>query len=68
MKKVMMLFFLIIVAAAAGTSFSSELDKEEIISFSSNITIQPEGIISVTERIKVFAFNRKIVHGIYRDI
>lgn len=42
--------------------------SEKILLFESNITIQPDGKVLITENITVQATGNKIKRGIYRDI
>src|ERR1039458_4738691 len=40
---------------------------EQILSFDSDITVNPDGTLLVRETLKVFATGEQIKHGIYRD-
>ena len=41
--------------------------SEQILSFDSDITVNPDGTLLVRETLKVYAMGRQIKHGIYRD-
>jgi uncharacterized membrane protein YgcG len=49
------------------TSLVYSNDTERIISFDSDINVEADGSMVVTERIKVFARGEQIKRGIYRD-
>lgn len=64
----MKLFILIlIISLAAIQSFAQFEHLERIISFDSEININEDASLIVTERIKVYAAGDKIKRGIYRD-
>ncbi len=73
MKKIIALFVtaLLVVpgfAFAQGIPTDSEIQPfEHILSYASDITIQPDRTLAVTEKITVYADGTTIRHGIYRD-
>jgi hypothetical protein len=42
-------------------------DGEQILSYNSDVTVNPDSTLLVRETISVFALDRQIKHGIYRD-
>ena len=70
MKKIFItfLFFFIFFSQAifAQTEYSVAL-REIISNFDSVIEVRKDSTVAVTETIKVFASNKKIQHGIFRD-
>ncbi|RYM33337.1 DUF2207 domain-containing protein [Brumimicrobium glaciale] len=62
-----MRYILILLAGFLLSSFTF-LDKEKIYSFHSDIQIQADGSVLVTEKIDVLSLGREIRKGIYRDI
>ena len=54
-------------AFAQRAQRASHNDAEQIFEFHSDITLQPDATLVVTETIDVFANNRQIRHGIYRE-
>ncbi len=58
---------LALVLALVGFFAAPALADEQILSFDSNVVVRPDGVLDVTETIKVTAEGRKIRHGIYRD-
>ena len=63
LSKTLLLFF----ALFLFLNFSSLLAEEKILSFDSDITINKDGSMLVTETIKVQAEGKQIKRGIYRD-
>ncbi len=61
-----LLCFLILGASGAISNLASAA-PEEILSFRSRITVQPDSSMTVRETIRVRGAGRKISHGIYRD-
>ncbi len=54
-------------ALAAGLLAAPALAEETINSYMSDVVVQPDGVLDVTETITVVAEGDKINHGIYRD-
>ncbi|MFA5100842.1 MAG: DUF2207 domain-containing protein [Candidatus Omnitrophota bacterium] len=52
---------------AGGSAYSRDASEEKILSFQSDILLDPDGSMTVTESITVCAGSKKIKHGIYRD-
>jgi uncharacterized membrane protein len=63
-----MIRFLVILFFFVLCSFSYSTKYEKIYSFHSDIQIQADGSVLVTEKIEVLALGRNIKKGIYRDI
>ena len=64
MKRIFLLALLVSVAVSA---FAQEEEGERIRSFHSQIQVQRDGTVKVTETISVLAAGDQIRHGIYRD-
>ena len=67
MNKLILLISLITILFLNSSSFAQYEDIERIISFDSEITINEDASMIVSEKIKVFADGNKIQRGIYRD-
>ena len=68
MKKIFIIFFFIFFPQAIFAQTGYFVALREIISnFDSVIEVRKDSTVAVTETIKVFASNKKIQHGIYRD-
>lgn len=52
---------------AAASAAAQEDSGERILSYSADITVNPDASLLVRETIRVFATGEKIQHGIYRD-
>jgi uncharacterized membrane protein YgcG len=58
---------LVIAVAIAFCAPALAQEHERILSFDSDITVNPDGSMQVAEQIRVYAGGDKIKHGIYRD-
>src|SRR5271157_6180238 len=58
---------LLFCAALLVFPFSSQAQTEQILDFHSDITLQDDSSLQVTETITVIAAGKQIRHGIYRD-
>ncbi len=67
MNKLVVLFSILVLLNKSNFVFAQYEDIERIISFDSEITINEDASMLVTEKIKVFADGNKIQRGIYRD-
>lgn len=67
MSKLILLISLISILIFSGSLFGQYENIERIISFDSEITINEDASMIVSEKIKVFADGNKIQRGIYRD-
>lgn len=61
------LLVLLVPAAACSQSEGAAAAQERFVSFVSDVTIEPDGEIDVTETMKIDVRNQQIKHGIYRD-
>jgi uncharacterized membrane protein YgcG len=64
-KKNIFLFFFCFLFTAS--SYAQEPQNERILSYDSQITVNEDSTMTVTENIKVIAAGRQIKRGIYRD-
>ena len=62
-----LLFFLMLLAASLCAPPLCLAQTESILDYHSDITVDPDTSLHVTETITVFANNNQIRHGIYRD-
>jgi len=60
-------FFILPFSSIAGTDPAIIAPGERILNFKSDILVDSDGSMTVTETIKVVATNNRINHGIYRD-
>jgi len=67
MNKLFYLLFLFVIIFSSANSLAQYEHIERIISFDSEITINEDASMLVTEQIKVFAAGQQIQRGIYRD-
>ncbi|MDD3803493.1 MAG: DUF2207 domain-containing protein [bacterium] len=65
MKRIF-LFAIILLALSAKTS-GQESNEEKITSFISDVIVKEDGVLEVTENIRVYAAGDNIIRGIYRD-
>ena len=64
LKRLALAAGLIVLTAVLGTTASAD---ERILDFQSNVDVNTDGSLSVTEWIKVQVENQQIRHGIFRD-
>src|SRR5579863_2135767 len=75
MLKQPVIFIVVLFVLAAGTLTlnpgsqvaASSAEAEQILSFNSDIAINPDGALRVDETLKVLATGDQIKHGIYRE-
>ena len=67
MNKLFWLLFLLVIIFPNSCSLAQYENIERIISFDSEITINEDASMLVTEQIKVYAAGQSIQRGIYRD-
>ncbi len=60
-------FAAVLVISGAGRRVLAQASSEEIISYDSDIKVDPDGFLLVREAIQVMAAGERIKHGIYRD-
>jgi uncharacterized membrane protein YgcG len=60
-------FFLLFLPCLTVPAFAQSYEQETILSYHSDITVNPDASMDVTETIRVVAMHEKIEHGIYRD-
>jgi len=66
-KKIFFCLAVLLMLSAAAPAYARDASEERILSFSSDITVEDDGSMTVTETITVHAAHENIKHGIYRD-
>ncbi|MGB8322606.1 MAG: DUF2207 domain-containing protein, partial [Candidatus Acidiferrum sp.] len=65
--QIRVVFLTLIFAVASLTAYANSTPTERILDFHSDITLQGDSSLQVTETITVYASGSKIQHGIFRD-
>ncbi|HEX5038242.1 MAG TPA: DUF2207 domain-containing protein [bacterium] len=67
MSRSKLLFLSSFVLCLCSSAFAQPYEQETILNYHSDITVNPDASMDVTETIRVVALGDKIDHGIYRD-